>query len=243
MGLFGGGNSAQQSSVANTTSSVVNDDRIGVADNAVALMATNGGSLVQSITNNSVNQVVSEPQLVAVSQAITGTLDTVSDTVADLVSGIGETHSTVAYIGDAALKTSIDLFQRASGLADAGIAAAERAANDAIANAQANLRDSLDAVTGSHKDSLNAVISSQAEAFDFARVVQGDLKDAYGDFSSLLANESDANRDYSTQLVGSVLQQARTSDERNIEKFMTTATWIVALVVAAFVIPKIGTAK
>lgn len=248
MGLFGGGNSSQQSILNTSTSNVVNDDRIGVADSATAIMATDGGTLVQNITQHNTTQLVNEPGLVALSVGV-------GNAVNALVEGVADGQSMAAYVADGSNKTAVDLFGISAGIVDEALYAVQRASEDAsrtaldLFNRSAGVvNDALSTNQRVTQDALAMGQSSVAEslrfgrdALDFAEVTQGELADLFDTFGNRLADENDDNRAYSQSLVSDVLRQARTSDERNIETFLSTAKWIVAFVVIAVVVPKVMT--
>jgi len=122
-------------------------------------------------------------------------------------------------------------------------AKAIKAASDAAADQARTVAAAADA-------SIAASRAALGSSLDFARDTTGDfLKytaqvnngfiDVAGDLNRLVGQEGNANRDFATSLVGSVLEQSRTSDERNIDTFLKTAVWIVGIVAVVIVGPQL----
>lgn len=221
MGLFSS-KSTNENTVTNQTTNNMADNRVGAADNATALVGGDGSTLTINNTQN--NQVVDPAALTALSVSIDGSLDAITGLTSSLVDGVADAQGLARDMGRDAQDSARELFEAAAGIQSEALAAAQRSMGDALAS--------------------NERITSEGfgfgrDALDFAEVTQTQLADLVDTFGDRLAHENDDNRAYSSSLVGSVLQQARTSDERNIQEFLTAAKWIVGFVVVAFVAPKV----
>lgn len=98
--------------------------------------------------------------------------------------------------------------------------------------------DASGAVTRAQESALSFGRQNVSDVLRYSEDVLGSTVNTVKDLGTLVGEQGTSNRQFAEKLVSDVLTADQSADERNLEKVLTAAKWIVAIVAVILVAPK-----